>query len=306
MGSEISTGTEPRSDNFDHASNPLTPQHIGDDVGEDLDVKDSIAIEQYEDKDANKPEEDKSRNKSKGKGRGKKSKRKPLWNELEDASSGDKYFYNRVTKVTTWTRPSEYELGLFCEHGSLCDADGNPVIEVDGEESPLMCSHNHSELGESNVEDKIIDVAEAMALANKIFEKHRVEMGSEISTGTEPRSDNFDHASNPLTPQHIGDDVGEDLDVKDSIAIEQYEDKDANKPEEDKSRNKSKGKGRGKKSKRKPLWNELEDASSGDKYFYNRVTKVTTWTRPSEYELGLFCEHGSLCDADGNFVESFS
>jgi len=41
-----------------------------------------------------------------------------------------------------------------------------------------------------------------------------------------------------------------------------------------------------KNSKRlKSLWKELFDEKSGRSYFHNRLSKVTTWTRPSDEEL---------------------
>ena len=37
--------------------------------------------------------------------------------------------------------------------------------------------------------------------------------------------------------------------------------------------------------KKKKLWRIVEDKTSGAEYYYNRSTKETTWTRPSDEEL---------------------
>ena len=37
----------------------------------------------------------------------------------------------------------------------------------------------------------------------------------------------------------------------------------------------------------KPLWKDIVDKKSGRTYFYNRVTKVSQWVRPSDYEMDV-------------------
>lgn len=37
----------------------------------------------------------------------------------------------------------------------------------------------------------------------------------------------------------------------------------------------------------KRLWEAYVDASSGESYYFNRSTRVTTWDRPPEEELEL-------------------
>jgi hypothetical protein len=44
--------------------------------------------------------------------------------------------------------------------------------------------------------------------------------------------------------------------------------------------------------KRKKVWSEAYDASSGLNYYYNRLTNVTTWDRPTDEELSLYCDEG--------------
>jgi hypothetical protein len=57
-----------------------------------------------------------------------------LWSEIEDASSGEKYFFNRLTRATTWTHPGEYELNLFFENGTVCDVDGHAVDDAQNQD----------------------------------------------------------------------------------------------------------------------------------------------------------------------------
>ena len=68
------------------------------------------------------------------------------------------------------------------------------------------------------------------------------------------------------------------------------------------STDKKKKKGASSKSKRKKLWSELEDASSHEKYYCNRLTRETTWSCPSQYELSLYCEAGQVVDVDGVLI----
>jgi hypothetical protein len=57
-----------------------------------------------------------------------------LWSDIEDASSGEKYFFNRLTRATTWTHPGEYELNLFFENGTVCDVDGHAVDDAQNQD----------------------------------------------------------------------------------------------------------------------------------------------------------------------------
>jgi hypothetical protein len=41
------------------------------------------------------------------------------------------------------------------------------------------------------------------------------------------------------------------------------------------------------KKSQKSLWKELFDNNSKNNYYYNRITKVTTWIKPSDEELQL-------------------
>ena len=41
------------------------------------------------------------------------------------------------------------------------------------------------------------------------------------------------------------------------------------------------------KKSQKSLWKELFDSNSKKNYYYNRITKVTTWIKPSDEELQL-------------------
>ena len=268
----------------------------------------------------------------------KKSKRRRLWNELTDSDSGETYYYNRLTKDTTWTRPSDHEMTLFCEKGKVYDDSGglqeyknksdeissmfvagehsdmivdedftrrsttqlckspspppfrNPAEGVDDERITDDCSdctcesadliQSNKQLDTATIHDtdlssshgecqppvdfnSCIDVNEAMELANQIYEKHRGQIESK------------DPAENEQ-PDDLVDKIGHTSVRK-----------------KNKSR-KTKGK-----SKKRSLWNEVIDASSGTSYYYNRVTRLTTWTRPSDYELSLFCDKGVVYDEHG-------
>ena len=37
----------------------------------------------------------------------------------------------------------------------------------------------------------------------------------------------------------------------------------------------------------KPLWKDVVDKKSGRTYYYNRVSKVSQWIRPSDYEMDM-------------------
>jgi ribosomal protein L32 len=213
-----------------------------------------------------------------------KGKRKPLWSEIEDASSGEKYFFNRLTRATTWTHPGEYELNLFFENGTVCDVDGHAVggslsddSEYVGERENEGLDYNESDIGD------VLDVAEAMALANKIYDKHKVDIATNVQQSGDSDYPGTEDKIESWNENH------QNVEKQQSI----YSDLSKSKAKKSKTR----------KGKRKPLWSEIEDASSGEKYFFNRLTRATTWTHPGEYELNLFFENGTVCDVDGHAVD---
>jgi hypothetical protein len=186
---------------------------------------------------------------------------------------------------------NEDEVDVDCDAPSDHSADCIKVCEDDG------CDMNDM------VESVIADTEEALALANGIFEKHKnivtPSTGGE-DTATEMENDVVQCDTSRAA---VMDDYDDDAQQQQRSHVEGANKvTDVSAKTNKKASKKDKGKDKTKKSKRKPLWSEVQDASSGDVYYCQRLTRTTTWTRPSERQLALFCEHGRVCDADGNAV----
>jgi hypothetical protein len=72
---------------------------------------------------------------------------KKLWKILEDVSSGWPYYYNRVTGETTWDRPSDDDLQLWCARGKVLSSEN-------GEEDGEGLAHSGSRHTDSSIEDR--------------------------------------------------------------------------------------------------------------------------------------------------------
>ncbi len=140
-------------------------------------------------------------------------KRKKVWSEAYDASSGLNYYYNRLTNVTTWDRPTDEELSLYCDE----DAD-NLSVQSNGDSSTDV----------QNSKSKI--------------EAHDVTL--------------LIHTSNnqleiPLNNNDEGNTIPHNVE-------------------------------------KEKVWKIIHDPNYNQPYYYNKLTNVTTWDKPTEEELEQF------------------
>ena len=172
------------------------------------------------------------------------------------------------------TRKTTTTIAVDQKNGASTDEDtNNPSIQ------PLKDSRG------DNVLDSDIDLIEKLTLPCSSYK----DIGADAYNGNlnddEGRIDNECH--------HDKNDDDDEIDANESIldnleSIQlppqnwvEHVKNDAHNYECDSNNRKNK------KVTSKPLWKDAVDQKSGRTYYYNRITKVSQWIRPSEYEMDM-------------------
>ncbi len=203
------------------------------------------------------------------------------WAAVVDERSGKTYYYNKITKATQWTKPEGFD-------DQPAAAAPTPVAEEDPEsvganwveatDPKSKRSYYYNKKTKKTVwkrpacMDEASTASETPAAATPVATPVAQPQATQIQTSSQPQQFDDDDDDSDDGDKRSDSDAHEESDDEEEIISKPTAAAAATPVSQPAA------------TPAKSVWGEAKDPNSGRSYWFNRVTKETTWKRPAELE----------------------